>query len=105
MLHVSIPNILNRYVPLELLQTEKVFSTKFQGDRVPQRSTLCWILWLLQNYFQTILVSDVVFVRTSANVADEITSPMIQAVWQNILWNAYTEIRAEQWIATSGGVD
>lgn len=101
---LELSHILGRKVPLQLFTNSKsIFELISKVSRTSEKHAMLDIAAAWEG-FRDKLISDIVFVTSSANVGDGLKKPLRQAILENLLSNGYIEVQAEQWIVGSEGV-
>lgn len=97
-LAAELKNILNQTIPVQLLTDSKsLFDVISKGSRTSEKRTMLDVAAAREG-FRDRVISDIGFVRSSQNVADDLTKDMSQAVLQRIIETATLHLHPEQWI-------
>lgn len=98
---LELNKVLRRLVPVELITDSKsLFDVISKGSRTSKKRTMLNISAAREG-FRDKLISDVGFVKSSANIANGLTKPICQAVHRHVLTSTFLDVVPKQWSVRS----
>lgn len=103
-LSTDLERIISRTVPVQLLTDSKsLFDMISKGYRTSENRKILEIAAAREG-FNNKTISDIGFIRSTANIADDLTKQMEQAIIMTVVSSGKLDVVPEQWIVLNDAI-